>query len=398
MDQSNGNRRVLSPEFIESVVAKNKNLTITDSHNLHLKLVVRQSGKKSFYYRARIQGVEKKLLLGSTEELSLATARVICKSYDKSFSESGANHSEILKDAVQKSITVDDVFQLYQENELRHRSTLAGRRHGLELAYKRHVKTELGSIEVRELSRKRCRQFFTQLESLGYCTHNKVLTVLKSAFNYVIEYEEELAILSNPFQNLKKMPGVVRTRYLTIDEGKKFLAALDKVNNQNVADIYRLALFTGARISNVRQMKWSEISLSNAIWIIPGNSTKTKRTFEIPLHQIAINVLLRRRGEGICSDFVFHSAVSKYGYITGGDPVWREVLEKAGLYHSNPAIRPRPHDLRRTFATWQLQNGTDISVVSKSLCHTSLKHTMVYAHSNIEQLRSSLDGAFSKLL
>ena len=74
--------------------------------------------------------------------------------------------------------------------------------------------------------------------------------------------------------------------------------------------------------------------------------------------------------------------------------MWKSAIKRAGLYHENPNIRPRPHDLRRTFATWQIQSGADISVVSKALCHTSLKHTMIYAHTNTEQVRNSIDEAF----
>jgi len=83
--------------------------------------------------------------------------------------------------------------------------------------------------------------------------------------------------------------------------------------------------------------------------------------------------------------------------MSGGDQVWKEALIIAGLYHENPNIRPRPHDLRRTFATWQIQSGADVSVVAKALCHTSLNHTMIYAHSNVEQVRESLNEALKFL-
>jgi len=83
--------------------------------------------------------------------------------------------------------------------------------------------------------------------------------------------------------------------------------------------------------------------------------------------------------------------------MTGGDQVWKEALIIAGLYHENPNIRPRPHDLRTTFATWQIQSVADVSVVAKALCHTSLKHTMIYAHTNVDQVRESLNGALKFL-
>ena len=218
--------------------------------------------------------------------------------------------------------------------------------------------------------------------------------MLKAACNYVIDFEKT-GLLVNPFDRVKKMPGVTRNRYLTHEEARKLMSALDSVSNQDVADIFRLALFTGARLTNVKMMEWVDINFSNYVWLIPSTRTKTSQHYEIPLHPLAVSLLKKRQKLSRGSNFVFASKQkSKYGYITGGDSVWKEAIKHAGLYHENPNIRPRPHDLRRTFATWQIQSGADVSIVSKALCHTSLKHTMVYAYANIDQVRDSIIGAF----
>ena len=194
------------------------------------------------------------------------------------------------------------------------------------------------------------------------------------------------------------MREVQRNRYLTEDEAKRLLKSLEHENNQDMADIYRVALFTGARLSNVKMMKWHEIDFSSCQWLIPATNTKTSKTYQIPLHSFVINLLNRRKLLAHDSPYIFASKRSKYGYITGGDKVWKSAIKKAGLYHENPNIRPRPHDLRRTFATWQIQSGADISVVSKALCHTSLQHTMIYAHTSTNQVRNSIDTAFRFLI
>jgi integrase len=221
---------------------------------------------------------------------------------------------------------------------------------------------------------------------------------MKSAFNNLIDYEEGCDAMVNPFDRIKKMQGINRNRYLTHEEASRLLVALNQVANQDVADIYRLALFCGARLSNVKQMLWSDLNLQTGIWLIPATHTKTRQHYEIPLHDLALNVLNKRKRTATSSRFVFAARnKSKYGYITGGDPIWKQAIKAADLYHDNPNIRPRPHDLRRTFATWQIQSGADISIVSKSLCHTSLKHTMIYAHTNLVQVRNSINSAFKFL-
>ncbi|MFC3092973.1 site-specific integrase [Alteromonas sediminis] len=371
------------------------NLTVyCDARKPNLKLIVRPSGRKSFYFRGKRGGKDVKRKIGDTDKISLASALLRVEEYLQLFDGDTTVKSSSARRTKQQ-YCINDVFELYRDNELRKRQTIAGRAHGLEVAYRNHVKMPFGGKLVAELTKKEIRSFFQTLESKGYSVHNKALSVLKSAFNYVIDYEEQMEIQINPFARMKKMKEVSRNRYLTYEEAKRLLSALEVVKNQHVADIYRIALFTGARLSNIKQMRWIDLNLYSAIWFIPATNTKTGLTYEIPLHDRVMVLLKRRSVKPLSKEFVFPSLnKSKYGYITGGDNVWKEAIKIAGLYHENPNIRPRPHDLRRTFATWQIQSGADISIVSKSLCHTSLKHTMIYAHTNIEQVRESLVGAF----
>ncbi|PMG71615.1 integrase [Shewanella sp. 10N.286.51.B7] len=385
--------------IIERLPIKNTLQVFVDNRCTHLKLFVRPTGKKSFYFRAKRRGKDVKRKLGEAGSMSVSMARILANNMLSELKEPLTAFEVEVQTMPQQFVTVDDVFLLYKENELSYRKTIAGRAHALEVAYRNHVKPLIGSHYINELSKKCARSFFKDLEVKGYCAHNKALSGLKAAFNYAIDYEEQLGIQFNPFDRIKKLPGVIRNRYLTYEEAGRLFAALKGVSNQDVADIYRLALFTGARLSNVKQMEWSDLNLSSATWLIPSTRTKTSQHYEIPLHNMAMEIILNRQKASSETRFVFPAGPkSKYGYITGGDLVWKQAIKEAGLYHDNPNIRPRPHDLRRTFATWQIQSGADISVVSKALCHTSLKHTLVYAHTNVSQVRDSINGAFQKLV
>ncbi|MGJ8681183.1 tyrosine-type recombinase/integrase [Paraglaciecola sp.] len=369
-----------------SLKAEVKTKTYSDQSLSNLKLTVTPSGTKTFYVRFKLNNKPINHRLGDASQINVDEARSRAVNYINFKSRLGLEQGS--------GLTVDDVFNLYRENELSNRNTIAGRTHALEVSYKKHVKPRIGIQFVEEITRKTAKELFVDIESLGYSVHNRCLTSIKSAFNYVMEFEDGINLSANPFLGIRKMTEVQRSRYLTHEEARGLLLALDMEVNQNVADIYRIALFTGARLSNVKMMKWQEINFSSNKWLIPATNTKTSKVYELPLHRSVVDLLVNRRNNATDSPFVFASNTSKYGYITGGDPVWKSAIKNAGLYHENPNIRPRPHDLRRTFATWQLQSGTDISIVSKSLCHTSLKHTMIYAHTNTEQIRSSIDKAF----
>jgi len=381
---------------IKRIKAQPITKTYSDKHFGNLKLVVTTNETKTFFVRFKFHSKAYNEKLGRADTICLDEARHRAIEYinyirGSSLIVTPQNHSLIST----KFQSVHDVFKFYRDNELCHRKTIAGRTHALEVSYECHLKKKIGYLLIDEMTKKFTRDFFRELENSGYAVHNRCLSAIKSAFNYVLDYEDDSGVTLNPFARIKKMPDVKRSRYLTHEEAKCLLKALDVEMNQDVADIYRVALFTGARLSNVKTMQWHEVDLRSGVWLIPASNTKTGNHYEIPLHDYVLR-LLKKRGDSLMNEkFVFPSKTSKYGYITGGDPIWKSAITRAGLYHENKNIRPRPHDLRRTFATWQIQSGADISVVSKALCHTSLKHTMVYAHTNVEQVRDSVNQAFS---
>lgn len=372
---------------VKSISAVAKTKTYSDQALSNLKLTITPNGTKTFYVRFKHKNVPINYKLGDAATLPVDEARSRAVEY--------INFKTGMRLEQGTGATVNDVFELYKVNELAKKTTVAGRTHALEVSYNKHVKPRIGKMLIDNVSRKVARDIFAEMEALGYSVHNRCLTAIKSAFGYVMEYEDDLELSLNPFVGIKKMTEVQRNRYLTHEEARRLLQALANEDNQDVADVYRVALFTGARLSNVKMMQWHEIDFSSGQWLIPATNTKTSKVYQIPLHNYVLELLRTRQVESRHSNYVFASKRSKYGYITGGDLVWKSAIKQAGLYHENPNIRPRPHDLRRTFATWQLQSGADISIVSKALCHTSIKHTMIYAHTNVEQVRDSINQAFN---
>lgn len=74
--------------------------------------------------------------------------------------------------------------------------------------------------------------------------------------------------------------------------------------------------------------------------------------------------------------------------ITEGELTWdwRQARKKAGM----PKVRF--HDLRHTYASWLVQQGTSLTVVRDLLGHSSLAVTSRYAHLAQEHLREAVNG------
>jgi len=130
--------------------------------------------------------------------------------------------------------------------------------------------------------------------------------------------------------------------------------------------IVRLLILTGQRRDEVGDMKWTELDLDRRIWAIPRERTKNGLTHEVPLSDVALEILQsipRRDGR----DFVF-------GEGRGGFSGWSKSKTRldARIAKAGAVMRPwRLHDLRRTVATHIAEMGTLPHVVEAILNHVS---------------------------
>ena len=140
-----------------------------------------------------------------------------------------------------------------------------------------------------------------------------------------------------------------------------------------------VAVYTGARASEVAKLDWSDIRWTEAQGTIHIRGTKTrasKRT--IPLaDDLACRLFPLRRASGP---------------VVGAWPNCRRDLKAACVRAGIAAVSP--NDLRRTFASWLKQRGVDSAVVARLLGHSSTKMVdLVYGRLDM----ATLAGAMSVL-
>lgn len=199
--------------------------------------------------------------------------------------------------------------------------------------------------------------------------------------------------VENPAVDVSVPKKEKRKRFLQPAELVKFNEELKKEEHGDFRDVLTLLLATGARKSNVYEMRWRDVSFELRNWHIPRS--KSGESYEVNLMPAAIQVLERRRGE-IPEDakndavYVFPST-GKSGHLTDIKKRWVEFRKRCGL------LDVRLHDLRRTKGSYAAISGETLQKIAALLGHKSLGSTEIYARLNQESAREASEASDAEM-
>jgi integrase len=132
--------------------------------------------------------------------------------------------------------------------------------------------------------------------------------------------------------------------------------------------IVKILIATAARRDEVGGMRWSELALDRRIWSIPSSRRKGGIAHEVPLNDLAMEVIesLPRIGD---SDWVFPARARAGGKGGGHFSGWSKG--KARLDALRGVKNATTHDIRRSVATKLQELGISVAIVEEILGHTS---------------------------
>lgn len=210
---------------------------------------------------------------------------------------------------------------------------------------------------------------------------NRVLALVRAMYNKARELGFEG---QNPAAGIEKFPEKSRKRFLHGDEMPKFFMALGEELNTTLRDFFLLALYTGARRDNVQAMRWDQLSIERAEWVIPDTKAGEPQTVYLP--EPALAILRERAVDSKSSEWVFPGR-GKSGHIEEPKLAWARILKRAGIQNL------RIHDLRRTLGSWQAATGASLPVIGKSLGHKQQSTTQIYARLDLNPVKQAVDRA-----
>lgn len=129
------------------------------------------------------------------------------------------------------------------------------------------------------------------------------------------------------------------------------------------------AISTGIRQANVFGLRWSQVDMRRQTAWVDAFDSKSGNAINIPLSDIAMAALSAVKGQH--SEYVFTYAGKPFKSPKRG---WIDAVDKSGIPHV------RWHDLRHTWASWHLQNGTTLAELKELGGWHSIEMVLVYAH------------------
>jgi integrase len=221
----------------------------------------------------------------------------------------------------------------------------------------------------------------SQIGKTNSRTANKLRALLSTVWNHAIRRGEATA---NPVKFVERFPERSRERFLKESELESFMQAV-AAEPQTWKDYFLIALLTGQRRENLSRMRWEEIDVDSGAWHIPAIKSKNGRAITVPLTDLAVG-LLRRRREEITGDWVFPSYPgSKDGCVREPRAAWKRILKRAGIQDL------RVHDLRRSVGSWLGASGTNSYTIARALGHQSVRSGEAYVRLGAESVRHALD-------
>ncbi|WP_165729640.1 tyrosine-type recombinase/integrase [Enterobacter hormaechei] len=331
-----------------------------------LSLLIEPNGSKSWRFRYRFAGKPKMISLGVYPTITLADARSRRDDARKLVAE-GKNPSEVRKEqkialqtesesAFEKIATewhqmksakwsegyASDIMEAFQNDIFPYVGTRpVGEIKPLELLNVLRKIEKRGALEKMRKVRQRCSEVFRYAIATG-----------RAEFNPAADLSSALDVhQSNHFPFLKA------------DEFPDFIHALDNYNGSRLVLIAtKLLMITGVRTIELRASFWSEFDLDNALWEIPAERMKMRRSHLVPLSTQALDLL---------SELKIITGNYRYVFPGRNDP--NKPMSEASINQVIKNIgyggKLTGHGFRHSLSTILHEKGYDSTWIEMQLAH-----------------------------
>lgn len=352
-------------QAVASIKPSEKRQVFFDSNSSGkgLGLRVTKTGTKTFFYRYRFQGKLRRYTIGRFPDVSLAEARKRVGELRTLVNRGIDPHAE--KQEKKRAPQSETFAELAEEFKTKYLPTLKEK---TQSEYKRIIDKELipvlGSLAIENIEKS---HIVTLLDKKAYkddapTMANRIRARLSRIFTFGME--RGLAD-RNPVQMTSKYKSGEnsRDRYYSEKEIKNLWKFFEK-QNEPTQSVLKMLLICGQRKTETMQLSWDHIS--NNVWTIPKELAKNNKPHEVPLPSMAQSIINKMKEINGDTDYVFCSPKKDNEPISWLTRARRDIQKNSNVKDF------RPHDLRRTVATYMAKLGVERTTLGKILNHKGL--------------------------
>ena len=342
-----------------------KEYTLWDGTLAHFGVRVHPSGIKSFIVQTRVQGRMRKLTLGRFPEMGIEkppreAATVLARLWG----------GEAVEPARTKRAPLfRDFADRYRERRMNRwkPSSLET----FDIYLKNRLMPHFGRMRLDTIDHVRVSAWFDAASIDRPGAANRAFEILRAMLAAARQWGELGEHVPDACANIAKNRRKPVARFLNREELERFGAVLDRHRGERPWPVVaiRLLTLTGARLSEVLNLRWDEIGeLSEDGAGARLEDSKTgPRTVWLGPEAMRLLAALPCREEG---GRVFPDDLTSHRLYT----FWSGIREEAGLSGL------RIHDARHTWASQSVMNGVGLTTVGRLLGHRKRRTTAIYAH------------------
>ena len=230
-----------------------------------------------------------------------------------------------------------------------------------------------GSLKVADLTEKFCNDFSKHLLNTKSSRSEKTTLAQNSAASYFNKFKAALkqaykdGYLQNDL-NGKVEPikqAETHRQHLSIDELKSLIKT--PCTNPLLKRAALFAALTGLRFSDIKKLVWGEVQGNAELRYLQFTQQKTKGAEVHPINEEAYSLLgePQQQTDRVFDGLTYSAYQNKHLY---------QWIGAAGITKDITF-----HCFRHTYATLQLEGGTDIYTLKEMMGHNNVKTTQVYA-------------------
>jgi integrase len=203
---------------------------------------------------------------------------------------------------------------------------------------------------------------------LANATQNRYRSFIMRGFSLAVKSDW---LKYTPHTTMQREPKV-RVRWIEKEQARALLNALSL---DWMKRIVSFALLTGARKGEIFSLKWENVNLLRKIAVVTADNAKSGKARPLPLNDDAVSIIAECSRD---SEYVFSKDGSRLTEFSRTD--FQKALKMTGMTDF------RFHDLRHTWASWHVQNGTPLMVLKELGGWEKLEMVNKYAHLSTEHL------------